>query len=294
MPSLPTIDDPLLRSAFRVAGTYAVVAGLWIGTSDAALARWIDPDTMASWSMAKGLGFVSVTAVLLFAATYHQLCARLHSERALVRQLRDQQSLLRTLGRAAAERAERERQALARDVHDDLGQVLTAAQLALRADGPGSEERANELLDQALQRVRQVARQLRPPALDHAGLGPALEQLAEQLSTPCRPVDVFVDADAPDLPSEQAIHVYRVAQEALTNAQRHAEADVIAMQWTRRGDAGALVVEDDGEGLARGHRRGTGMHSMRERSELLGADLRVVPANEQGTRVELLVPLAAA
>jgi two-component system, NarL family, sensor histidine kinase UhpB len=210
-------------------------------------------------------------------AAFNEMIERLESER------RD--SGLRAL---AAQEGERRRIAL--ELHDEVGQALTAA--ILRLEGPEMDE-AREGLREALEEVRDIARRLRPEALDDLGLSNALRALVASLARSAR-LDVTpeIEPDLPSLSPEQELVVYRVAQEALTNAVRHSGAAVVRFSLTAAPGAVVLAVADDGSGFEpTAGSQGSGIRGMRERALLVRARLEVESAPGRGTTVRLRVPL---
>jgi two-component system, NarL family, sensor histidine kinase UhpB len=208
---------------------------------------------------------------------FNEMVERLESER------RD--SALRAL---AAQEGERRRIAL--ELHDEVGQALTAAML--RLDHVDVEE-AKQGLRTALEEVRDIARRLRPEALDDLGLRNALRALVASVARDAR-LDVTpeIDANLPPLTAEQELVVYRVAQEALTNAVRHADPGVLRCSLRTRGDELVLRVEDDGRGFDTGLlSSASGIRGMRERALLVRARLEVDSAPGQGTVVTLRTPV---
>jgi two-component system, NarL family, sensor histidine kinase UhpB len=209
-------------------------------------------------------------------AAFNEMIERLESER------RD--SGLRAL---AAQEGERRRIAL--ELHDEVGQALTAAML--RLEGAELQE-AKEGLREALEEVRDIARRLRPEALDDLGLSNALRALVATLTRSAR-LDVTpeIEPDLPQLSPEQELVVYRVAQEALTNAVRHSGADLVRFSLAARPGEVVLAVEDDGCGFheASGS-EGSGIRGMRERALLVRARLEIESAPGRGTAVRLRVP----
>jgi two-component system sensor histidine kinase UhpB len=208
---------------------------------------------------------------------FNEMLERLESER------RD--SALRAL---AAQESERRRIAL--ELHDEVGQALTAAML--RLDQVDIDD-AKEGLRAALVEVKDIARRLRPEALDDLGLKNALRALVASVARDAR-LDVApdIDADLPPLTHEQELVVYRVAQEALTNALRHADADVIRFSLCRGADEVVLVVQDDGRGFDPAHASPAfGIRGMRERALMVRARLEVDSAPGRGTVVTLRNPL---
>jgi len=215
------------------------------------------------------------------------------------------------LGRASASilRAEEaERRRIARELHDETGQVLTAIRLELgllarQVEGnvPAREalDRALSLTGRALETIRATVRGLRPAALDDLGLVPAVESLAEEFSGR---TGIAVDCDAKpngDLPPEVEVALYRIFQEALTNVARHAEAKHVRASLQRDDREVVLVVEDDGRGfdpskVAKAGDARAGLAGMRERLLGLGGRLDVKSAPGQGVRLEARMPLETA
>ncbi|MEU4291740.1 HAMP domain-containing sensor histidine kinase [Kribbella sp. NPDC026596] len=195
----------------------------------------------------------------------------------------------------AAQEAERHR--IARELHDEIGQGLTAVLLSLKqlspkvpADVRGELAEVQETARTTLDEVRDVARRLRPGVLEDLGLHSALAALATEFSAHGLRVERVNSPGLPELGSERELVIYRVAQEALTNAARHAQAQTVRLALRRHGPALVLAVDDDGLGL-RGAGEGTGIRGMRERAFLIGAQLAVGPGELGGTAVRLTVPL---
>ncbi len=200
--------------------------------------------------------------------------------------------------RMLAER-EQERRRIAAELHDQIGQDLTAvaliaARTASRHQGECAEEiegiRKSVLA--SIDDLRGVARRLRPEALDDLGLVPALINMLErvQQDTGVR-VTRDLQRDLPVLTANAELVLYRVAQESVTNAIRHAEPSLISVALSARADRVRLVVRDDGRGIdaARAELADGGLRTMRERAVLLGADLTVGAPDDgaQGTSVVL-------
>jgi two-component system sensor histidine kinase UhpB len=196
----------------------------------------------------------------------------------------------------AAQEAERHR--IAQELHDEVGQTLTAVLLGLKrvvdhAPADLSEDllMVQETARSGLDEVRHVARRLRPGVLEDLGLLSALAALATDLSahTGVRVRRGFVPG-LPLLSPEMELVIYRVAQEALTNVARHAGADTVELSLSKQGDAVALRVTDNGRGRP-GAAEGAGIRGMRERALLVDARLSITPGVDGGTEVRLLVPL---
>jgi two-component system sensor histidine kinase UhpB len=192
---------------------------------------------------------------------------------------------------------EGERQRIARELHDEIGQSLTAVLLGLKraADSAPAPLRAElgavtETVRASLDDVRQVARRLRPGVLDDLGLVSALDALAADVTEASGVlVTVAVDSELPGLGADAELVVYRIAQESLTNVARHAGAQAADLSLRREGAAVVLKVTDDGRGIGAGG-EGAGIRGMRERALLVGAELRVGPHPDGGTEVRLRVP----
>ncbi|GAB2330744.1 sensor histidine kinase [Streptomyces griseoincarnatus] len=197
---------------------------------------------------------------------------------------------------------EGERRRIAQELHDEVGQSMTAVLLALkRASDEASEPLREELLQAqeitrgSLDEVRRLVRRLRPGVLDDLGLVSAVTSLTTEFSTHTGLlVARRFDPDLPALDRETELVIYRVAQEGLTNAARHAEARRVEVALRAAGDAVVLEVADDGRGIGAA-REGAGLRGMRERALLIRATLDVrspdeVSAAGTGTRIRLTVP----
>jgi two-component system sensor histidine kinase UhpB len=220
----------------------------------------------------------------LVAEAFDAMLARLEAER------------LEASRRALAAR-EGERLRVARELHDELGQTLTAT--ALRAESvlanTGTQAQALgeivEALQQSLSEVRRIARELRPEALDDLGLINALIALCTRISSGGGPwIDRSFAPDLPTLGPEADLVIYRVAQEALTNALRHANPRRVTVELGRDNERVVLAVRDDGGGLPDPLREGAGVAGMRERALLVGAQLEIRGAPGGGAEVRLAVP----
>jgi two-component system, NarL family, sensor histidine kinase UhpB len=198
----------------------------------------------------------------------------------------------------AAQEAERRR--VAQELHDEVGQSLTAVLLGLRrvADRAPADLAPEVLLVQetaraSLDEVRRVARRLRPDVLDDLGLVSALTSLVtEHARLTGAEVCRRFSSTLPELGAQAELVIYRVAQEALTNVARHANAYRVAVELTQtfQGDAMLLRVTDNGRGLGRGS-EGAGIRGMRERAMLVGGTLTVGSHAEGGTDLCLFVPV---
>ena len=150
-----------------------------------------------------------------------------------------------------------------------------------------------EVARSSLEEVRQVARRLRPGELEELGLVSALSALVSEMATHTGArVRRRLGTGLPALEPDVELVLYRIAQEGLTNAARHAQADVLELSLDREGDSLVLRVADNGRGLG-SHEEGTGLRGMRERALLIGARLRVGSRPRGGTEVCLALPLPA-
>jgi two-component system, NarL family, sensor histidine kinase UhpB len=207
----------------------------------------------------------------------------------------------RASSRRALAAQESERGRLARELHDEVGQTLTGVVLQLeglqRAAPAPLQDAIVEIQESAragVEDVREIARGLRPQALEEFGLRSALISLASQVAdrTGLR-VRPRLDAGLPALAREQELAIFRVAQESLTNVARHAQARNVSLAVSLDDAAVVLIVRDDGRGItereANGRRMGLG--GMHERALLVGGQLTVRRWDHGGTEVRLAVPL---
>jgi signal transduction histidine kinase len=210
---------------------------------------------------------------------------------------------LRNLSRQLVETQEEERRALSRELHDQIGQLLTAIRIGagnLEEDLPEDSDRARLQLDQikrlseqTLRTVRDLAMGLRPAMLDDLGLGAALEWQARQHSRLCG-VPVSVDLDGADnLSDSQRTCVYRVVQEALTNIAKHAQARNIEVSVKSVDGGISILVSDDGAGFdaEAGSGKGLGLLGIKERVRQLGGEASVESERGAGTRLKAWLPL---
>ncbi len=204
---------------------------------------------------------------------------------------------------AALAAQEEERARIARDLHDEVNQSLTALLLRLEAARVKAPvELAHELAEtkalanQAMEELLMLARQLRPTALDDLGLKAALAGPVKELGRQGRIKASFeAHGDFSALPADVQLVVYRVAQEALSNAARHSGAETVNVRLLRRGGRVELTVGDDGSGFTFDQAaRGLGITGMRERALLVGGDVEVESRPNVGTRVSLTVPVQSA
>jgi len=221
-----------------------------------------------------------------------------------ITELKRAQDQLRRLSGSIMASQEKERTAIARELHDELGQVLTALRMDavwLRDRLKGFDDRAMaraqnmcELIDQTIRDVRHIAMRLRPPVLDDLGLVDALEWHTAEFEKRTGIACVFNHERIPELNEITVIAAFRVAQEALTNVARHAEASNVDVTLRVEGQALTVTVADNGMGFdlqSLSGRHSLGIAGMRERAGLAGGSLEIISRPGQGTEVCLKLPL---
>ncbi|HEY6866904.1 MAG TPA: sensor histidine kinase [Candidatus Eisenbacteria bacterium] len=187
---------------------------------------------------------------------------------------------------------EDERRRIARELHDEAGQVLTAVKIELDLDG---RREASEMVARALAQVRDLSNLLRPTVLDDLGLIPALQSLCEDFTRRTH-IDAALEADDPTRPfsPEEEVVVYRVVQEALTNVARHAEATRARVRLAMEHGRTRLIVEDNGRGVSGELTPHLGLLGMRERVTALGGSVTIGGEPGSGFRLEALIPAGSA
>jgi signal transduction histidine kinase len=220
-------------------------------------------------------------------------------------QLQASREQLRSLSAHLESVREEERKNMAREIHDELGQILTALKIDLSSLTEGSaKERQlllgkvksmSELIDMAIEGVKRISAELRPSILDDLGIAVALEWQAEEFrkraQIECeftsKPKDIVLD---PDLSTA----VFRIFQEALTNAARHSNASKVKAVLTKETDKIVLIIKDNGKGITENQitdPKAFGIIGMRERAHFLGGEVRVNGAPGKGTSITVSIPL---
>ena len=201
--------------------------------------------------------------------------------------------------RTALAAQEGERLRVAQELHDEIGQTLTAVTIRAERAADGDPALAAQALRQvadavreSLDEVRRIARELRPEALDDLGLVNALIALCTRVGAQGGPrVRRELQGELPPLPPDVELVVYRIAQEGLTNALRHSGADSVTVSLKADAETVTLSVTDDGEGMPPELPPGTaGIAGMRERALLVGGRLSIESRPGQGTEVRLTIP----
>ena len=220
-------------------------------------------------------------------------------ELAFLRMMRRLEAERRRAGSAALRAQEEERARVARDLHDEVNQSLTGLLLRLEAAREAAPpeleaelEETKALANQAMNELLSLARQLRPTALDDLGLAAAVAGQVEQLRRGEIEAGFEAEGDFSGLADDAQLVVYRVAQEALSNATRHSGAARVGVRLRRAPGGGvALEVADDGRGFAFDEaERGLGIAGMRERALLVGGELTIESRPGEGTTVRLTLP----
>ena len=254
-------------------------------------------------------GFFTPERVAFFSA-YARLAAAAIENARLYQRTQDYAGELRQLSRKLFMAQEAERRHIARELHDEIGQLLTVIKLDLQGilRKPGVESavlalrESIETIDQLVGRVRDLSLNLRPSMLDDLGLVPALrwyvQRQAKHLGLA---IELQLPSSARRLPPEIETACFRIVQEALTNAARHAQATQVDVVLTINEQDAELAVRDNGIGfdVTAAHQRaiaggGFGLLGMQERAQLVGGELRVTSAPQQGTIIKAQFPLLTA
>ncbi len=195
---------------------------------------------------------------------------------------------------------EEERRRLRRDLHDGLGPALAsltfkvdAARNLLAQDSARADRLLAEVRQQAQEAITDIRRlvyNLRPPALDEFGLLSALREQAAHYQHQGLEVAFDAPQSLPPLPAAVEVATYRIAQEALTNVARHAQALHCFLRLAIDAEAVQLTISDDGQGIPAGHRIGVGLHTMHERASELGGSCTITPGPSGGTAIQVRLP----
>ena len=312
--------DPLVREAsaprrgslpeVRIVVIYFIAASLWIVGSDVVLTQSAADEAETGFIQTlKGLNFVITTAILLFLVLRHAYSGWRRAELERVTVIDQAREKFRKLSSHVQSLREKDRIWIAREIHDELGQLLTGIQMQLRLIENRLEEReeralnpiidklveTSNLVDTTIASVQRISAGLRPSALDHLGLAAALtdeaELFASRTGIPC---SISITDVPPALPPEISTAVFRIFQEALTNVARHAEARKVDATISVSDHRLMLVVRDDGKGIDPSvveAPRSLGLIGMLERAENVGGHVVFARHPEKGTVVTLTLPL---
>jgi signal transduction histidine kinase len=227
--------------------------------------------------------------------------------RSRTQELERSREQLRELSQSLQATLEEERARIAREIHDELGSLLTSIKIELSVYASEMVDlqpaRAKQIvrilasLDNSIHTVRRIATTLRPSLLDYMGLGAAIEWLANDFQEANR-IPCQTQLDAPDgepvLSVEQSTALFRIVQESLTNVARHARAGKSGITFRARQEELAIEVRDDGVGITEtqlGHMRSWGITGMQERARAIGAELRISGVPGEGTTLVVRLPL---
>jgi signal transduction histidine kinase len=245
---------------------------------------------------------LALGALVALITTYRvAVLERRHEEQG--EQIQQTQDNLRRLSRRLVQAQEVERKALSRELHDEVGQTLTALGIELgnleagrNRDGDFFRtriEEAKRLNSTAMRTIRDLALGLRPSMLDDLGLEAALQWQGREFSRHTGvPASVQVHRALNDLNDAQQTCIYRVVQEALTNCARHAKAQHVLVTVSEQADGITVVVQDDGVGfLPTGANKGLGLVGIQERVQALEGRCKIVSRPSQGTTIRVELPL---
>lgn len=251
---------------------------------------------------------LAVTSLLALAAiaTPVLLHGRRREAQQVRRRLEQSHAQLRQLSSALQSIREEERTHIARDLHDDLGQLLATLRLDLTllrqsASADAGIERIvagmDELIVRAIASLRRIAGNLRPRALDEGGLYFALHSLRQDfIGHHAIRFDLFADEADLALDDTTSTAIYRIVQEALTNISRHAQARHVTVALNRLDSTLGISIQDDGRGMSDGDMEKAasfGLLGMRERVWGLQGDISVGAGEDGGTRIDIVLPLDA-
>ncbi len=237
-----------------------------------------------------------------FLASFGSLSELVLGNTQLLAEVKSNQESLQELSHRLVRVHEEERRNLARELHDEIGQYLTALKLRfnrLEINGDGEDEEINgaqELLNELIRKVRKLSLDLRPSVLDDLGLLPALEWYFERYT---QQTGIAVDFD-PQLPEKQRyaseieISIFRIVQESLTNVARHAEVKSVLVELKANEEQIELMIEDEGIGFEPENQKAgssSGLTGMVERTRLLQGDMEIHSQPGMGTRVVARLPL---
>ena len=266
-------------------------------------------DSRAGIATVVGVNFILLASLLLLRIRDHRKhlvkSEQLHAEvKARTTELTTLYEELASLSSHLQTNSEKEKAALARDLHDELGGILTSAKMDLAwlqgrlntdPEAGARAERLNTLIDEGVALKRRVIENLRPSLIDHLGLSAALKWYIDQS---CAGGDVNCKLSICDfrhrLSADISIALYRIVQESLTNALRHANAKTIEVKLSEESDGVRLVVADDGVGIADPEalkHLSHGLAGMRHRAQALGGTFEIRSALGQGTQIDAFLPL---
>lgn len=303
---------PFSRPELRIAIVYVLFASIWIICSDMALERMIGHKVNSvSAQTAKGLNFVITTGLLLFFVLRRAYGGWRTSEERRMETIQAAREGYRKLSSKLQTMREEERTSISREIHDELGQMLTGIKLQLRLIENQLADRedrslnsvidqlvdASSMIDDSIVSVRRISSGLRPTALDDLGLAVALEEESEHFTRKTGiPCHLLINDMAAPLRPELETTAFRIFQESLTNVARHARASRVDAACSIQNEVLKLTVRDDGVGISpevTTDRNSLGLIGMEERASDSGGSFQLESSVGRGTTVTLVIPLAA-
>lgn len=294
----------------RIVAVYFVVASLWIVGSDLILTKSSVNDTQTGIIQSlKGLNFVITTAILLYFVLRRAYGGWRMAERQRLAVLEHAREKFRNLSTHIQTLREEERTHIAREIHDELGQLLTSIKMEIRLVEFRLTDRddrtlnplidklveTSELVDNTIEAVQRISSGLRPSTLDNIGLGTALINEAVQFSDRSGiPCSIIIEDLPEPLPPAVSTTTFRIFQEALTNIARHAEAHHIDARITAANEMLEFTIHDDGKGIdpeVLEDPKSLGLIGMLERADSVGGTVSFGRNPEKGTDVVLMIPL---
>lgn len=304
-------SGPFSLPEVRIAVCYVLIASAWIVGSDMLLNRMADDASMTIFLHSfKGLNFVITTGTLLYLVLRRAFGGWRRSEESRIAEMKASGERFRNLSSRIQSLREEERTSISREIHDELGQLLTGIKMKLRLAESRLEQvenrsinpviddlvEASGLLDDTIDSVRRISSGLRPPALDHLGLPAALDEEAGQFS---RRTGIRCDLEIGGMDAPIDPHVettaFRIFQESLTNIARHAKASKVSARCEVAGNALTMRVRDNGVGInpsLASNPVTLGLIGMRERASDVGGRLEFRSGSGEGTEVFFEVPLS--
>jgi two-component system, NarL family, sensor histidine kinase UhpB len=196
---------------------------------------------------------------------------------------------------------EEERARIAREIHDEFGQQLTGIKMSLSILKNGNQKQNDVILlidsivsevNRSIQTLREISNELRPALLDKVGLFASIEWLIKEFKKKTNIESHFeLDADQTDIDKDTEINIFRICQEALTNIMKHAKATLVVINIVAKGDILDITITDNGKGIETGILKdplSSGLLNMRERANLINAQITITSSANKGTSIELI------
>ncbi|WP_158286558.1 sensor histidine kinase [Chitinophaga sp. S165] len=246
--------------------------------------------------------FASTTLLLLVVAIFALLYYRSNKKLLVQKELNHQQELKEIeqqqrlqFGQAVLQGEEQERRRLARDLHDGLGGMLAGVKINLSgqvekmaSEQQGELKKIIKQVDDSVTELRRIAHNMMPVNLLRSGLQAALKDLSESLMTDAVKIDFQAYGIEPSIPEQTQINIYRIIQEMLANAIRHADASSIMLQCSQDGDTFLITQEDNGKGFdTSAHAKGIGLSNIRNRVGFLRGTMDITSVINEGTTINI-------